>query len=431
MSDIEAAVAFILAQTASSLLQVFWFTLLFDLPHYFFSFLALAVTTNPKMADVPSAGGGRPEKPPIPASWRVSVIVVGHNEADSVERCARSLREQSFNNFEMIIVSDGSSDGMGAIASRLVSEGIVQRALATNLRGGKSAGLNLAISECRGDIIINVDCDCSYDRFAIENILRLFLDPAIGAACGDIVVRNPEASLVAQFQAIEYLLAISLGKRIGYALEQVVCISGAFGAFRREALQAVGEFHVGGGEDLDLTLRLRAAGWRVGFAHDAICYTSVPVRLWNLVRQRLRWERDSVRLRYRKYASLLDPRSFRFHPAEALHQWEFLVFSVLASIVFPIYIVWLYGQYGGFTAVILLSVQIGLLALDAATLALAAIITGRPVFWSNLPYILGFSIFTSYFMRFVRLWAYAEEWFLYGSSRDNFVPEKVRKIRKW
>ena len=64
-------------------------------------------------------------------------------------------------------------------------------------------------------------------------------------------------------------------------------------------------------------------------------------------------------------------------------------------------------------------------------LAIAAGAAKRPVFWRNLPYLLGYSLFASYVMRFVRLWAYGEEWLLSGSRRDNYTPLKVRAVRHW
>ena len=72
------------------------------------------------------------------------------------------------------------------------------------------------------------------------------------------------------------LLSISLGKRIAAMFDQVVCVSGAFGAFRREALDDVAALDAGGGEDLDITLRLRRRGWGIVFVEDAVCYTDVP-----------------------------------------------------------------------------------------------------------------------------------------------------------
>ena len=85
---------------------------------------------------------------------------------------------------------------------------------------------------------------------------------------GNIVVRNANASLIASFQAIEYLISISQGKQSANLTNQMTCVSGAFGAFRRTALESVGGLDSGGGEDLDVTLRLRAGGWTTLFAPD-------------------------------------------------------------------------------------------------------------------------------------------------------------------
>ncbi len=72
-------------------------------------------------------------------------------------------------------------------------------------------------------------------------------------------------------------------------------VSGAFGAFRRTALDSVNGLDVGGGEDLDVTIRMRCAGWRMGFAADAICYTDVPDTMRSFLSLRYRWEGDAMR----------------------------------------------------------------------------------------------------------------------------------------
>lgn len=91
-----------------------------------------------------------------------------------------------------------------------------------------------------------------------------------------------------------------MGKQASANLNQVTCVSGAFGAFRKVDYHAVGGLDAGGGEDLDLTLRLRRTGRKIAFAEDAICYTDVPATTKALIQQRFRWERDAVRLRYRE-----------------------------------------------------------------------------------------------------------------------------------
>ncbi|MER8591508.1 glycosyltransferase family 2 protein [Mesorhizobium sp. M1182] len=424
MNDLELGFAFLLAQSTASLASVFWYTLVFEFPRYIIPFVAAAVTMRSRDA----AGSIEHERPLRP---NVSIILVGHNEAESIETCVRSLREQSFNDFEVVIVSDGSTDRMSRVSQALVKRGYASRIISTDLRGGKASGINLACRVAKGDILINVDCDCSFDRYAIENILGPFSDPAVGAACGDIAPRNGHASIVAQFQEIEYLQSISVGKRIAGALDQVVCISGAFSAFRRKALLGVGGFDVGGGEDLDVTLRLRRAGWRMAYVPDAICYTDVPITAYQYIRQRLRWERDAIWLRFRKHYRLFRVSDSGFRLPEALHQWDFLLFNVVGAAIFPLYLVWLALQYGSFTPAILIGMQCGLLVLDVFVLALASWTTERQGFWRSIWFLPGYSLFMTYVMRPVRLIAYIDEWVFSGSHRDNYTPIKVRLERPW
>jgi cellulose synthase/poly-beta-1,6-N-acetylglucosamine synthase-like glycosyltransferase len=422
MIEVGYALDFLASQSTEALIQLFWFTLSLEIPRYICGVLALgfAISAERRVGHTPLAV--RPT---------VSVTVVGHNEADALERCLRSLREQTLLPTQIIVVSDGSSDGMAALATQMVRQGLATHALATDLRNGKAAGINLAIQQCCGNVIVNVDCDCSYDRFALENIVTPLADPDVGAVSGDIVPRNGMLSLVARLQEIEYLLSISVGRRVAAGMNQVSCISGAFAAYRRVALDQVGGCDAGGGEDLDLTLRLRGAGWRVAFAPDAVCYTDVPARLWTLMRQRLRWERDALRLRLRKHRRSLTGSVRRNAFSEAIHQWDYLIFELGMTVAFPFYLAWLVSLYGGLALPILVAMQLGLLLLDVALLSLAALIVQRSVSPSLLLYMPGYSLYSGWVMRPVRLFAYLQEWFLFGSRNDNYVPAKVRMILKW
>ena len=423
MIDVGYALDFLASQSTEALVRLFWFTLSLEIPRYACGFLALGLAA--------ASAERRAGHAPLAVRPTVSVTVVGHNEAGALERCLRSLREQTLPPTEVVVVSDGSSDGMAALAARLVRQGLATHALATDLRSGKSAGFNLALHNCRGDVVVNIDCDCSYDRFALESIAAPFADPDVGAVSGDLAPRNGAMSLVARLQEVEYLLSISVGRRVAAGLNQVSCISGAFAAYRRVAVEQVGGCDAGGGEDLDLTLRLRAAGWRVAFAPGAVCRTDVPVRLWTLVRQRLRWERDALRLRLRKHRRSLMGSARRRTLAEAVHQWDFLIFELGMTAVFPFYLAWLVSLYGGLALPILVAMQLGLLLLDTALLSLAALIVQRSVPVSTLLYVPGYSVYSGWVMRPVRLVAYLQEWFLFGSAHDNYVPAKVRLIRKW
>jgi cellulose synthase/poly-beta-1,6-N-acetylglucosamine synthase-like glycosyltransferase len=418
MQPIADGITYLTAQSGESLLRLFWFVAIFEFPRYTLSFFSVAaILFYPKGEQEPFIG-------------KVTVLIAGHNEEDSIERCVLALHEQSRPPDEIIVVSDGSADRMPRKLRDLQDAGLITEGHCTQLRSGKSAGVNLAASRATGDVIVNVDCDCTFDRHALKHILEPLADPRVGAVVGNIVPRNTNSSLITEFQAIEYLISISQGKQASDLTGQVSCISGAFGAFRLHAFLGVGGLDAGGGEDLDLTLSLRKAGWRMAFAPDAICYTDVPEKLNVLVRQRFRWERDSIHLRYRKHRDLLDPLSPRFSGRELAHQADFLLFNVASAFVFPVYIVWLFATYGDLGLMILLGAQAGMFVLDGLSFVLAALVTPRINTVGLIPYVPGYSLFNGFFMRFVRLAAYMQEWLFSASYRDTYVPQKVHRARR-
>lgn len=415
---ISNGIEYLRSQSAESLLTLFWFVAVFELPRYGLAFLAAAFFVR-----------RQPSVPTSPHRQRVSAVIAGHNEEHAIETCVLSLWEQSVVPDEIVVVSDGSADRMRSKLGDLLRRGLIHKAHATDLRSGKSAATNMAKRLADGDIVINIDCDCSFDRDAFKNIIRPFADPAVGAVSGNILTRNAKATIISTFQAIEYLISISLGKQALDIIDQVSCASGAFSAFRREAMDDVGGLDAGGGEDLDITIRLRSAGWKIRFASEAICYTDTPTTLLSLTKQRFRWERDAIRLRYRKHSNLMNPFSANFRLAEAFHEVEFLFFNVIASAVLPFYCLWLFATYGDVAITVLISAQVGMAFIDAAVFCLAAYATPRARALALAPYVFGYSLFNGFVMRFVRLSAYVQEWIFRTSYQDTYVPDKVHHVR--
>ena len=129
-------------------------------------------------------------------------------------------------------------------------------------------------------------------------------------------------------------------------LGMVTCVSGAWGAFRREAIHQVGIMASGPGEDLDLTLRIRRADWKIRFAPDAWCFTDVPVTRKAITNQRRRWDRDEIRLRIRKYRGSFNPFRRTFSSLEMFQTLEYLVLNAIVTFVFPFYIGWMLAVFG-------------------------------------------------------------------------------------
>jgi cellulose synthase/poly-beta-1,6-N-acetylglucosamine synthase-like glycosyltransferase len=329
-------------------------------------------------------------------------------------------------------LSDGSTDDTYKIMKRLQREGKVDKIAECAIRGGKSSGINLGMRLASGDIVIVIDCDCSFDNTAIEEILRPFEDPKMGAVGGSVLVRNGEASITASLQAIEYMIAIQLGKTALDAIGQLSIISGAFGAFRREAFMRVGMMDQGPGEDGDITIRLRLYDYKIGFAVRSVAYTDVPTHLFNLIKQRQRWERDALWTRFRKYARTLNPKSRDFKLKELPHQIDFLVMDVLCGVIAPFYLVWLITKVEfSFTLFILFMMYLAFLVLDFFMFVCACLATGKQGYWRFWPFMFIYGPFKGYFMRYARLYTYIEEWIYSASRHDNFAPPKVNDWIRW
>lgn len=415
----ELGLDFLRDQGPVGFFSLFWLVLMFDVPRQLLAAIAALPIFAPRLLSTRRAQALGP----------VSVVIAGHNEEDAIIACIDSLLAQSLVPDEIIVVSDGSTDSTRAVTRALLRQGKIQGAHGTDLRAGKAAAVNLGIRQAHGAIVLNVDCDCSFDRHAVRNIVAPFADPEVGAVAGNIMVRNADTTLIAGFQAIEYLLGLSLGKRAQDLLGQVSCASGAFGAFRRDALQAVGGLDAGGGEDLDLTLRLRAEGYVVRFAAAAIGYTDVPATPQSLARQRFRWERDAVALRYRRHVATINPLSRSFDPGELYHELEFLVFNVVGAVALPVYILWLMAAYGDMAPAILIAAQLGTMAIDTIMLTIALMTLSVPGSARLFLLIPGYSLYNGVVMRMVRLVAYVEEWIFHASRADSYVPPKVNKVR--
>jgi cellulose synthase/poly-beta-1,6-N-acetylglucosamine synthase-like glycosyltransferase len=96
--------------------------------------------------------------------------------------------------------------------------------------------------------------------------------------------------LVTRWQSLEYVVSQNVDRRALARLNAITVVPGAIGAWRVEALRAAGGFRSDTlAEDMDLTWRLRIAGWVIANEVDARAYTEAPSSLSGLTKQRFRW----------------------------------------------------------------------------------------------------------------------------------------------
>ena len=269
----------------------------------------------------------------------VSIIVPGRNEGEHIYKLVQSMKEQSYTNYEFIVIDDGSNDDTQQICKSLQKNGFIDLFLRNDVRGGKASAANLGFRYARGKIIVHLDADCSYDNDALEKIIiPFYLDENIGAVGGNILVRNYKDSLCATLQAIEYADTISVGRITSSYLGIYRVVSGAFGAFKKEALDRVGGWDIGPGLDGDITVKLRKLDYKIAFEPEAICQTSVPDTFRKLIKQRLRWDKSIIRFRVRKHRDVFYPNStFKF--SNFISSFENITYNLVLNFKWWIYVI--------------------------------------------------------------------------------------------
>lgn len=223
----------------------------------------------------------------------VCLILAGHNEAETIGSTLATTWG-SYPRLEIVVVDDGSTDGMAAVARQFAKRHAGVLVLSRPERGGKSSAMNWALQYAKAEVVVVVDADSDLAPGAIWEIVQPMADPHVGAVAGTVLARNPFENLCTWLQAYEYLSSIFVGRMLAVRCGILGIVSGAFGAFRRSTLDRTMGWDVGPPEDLDLTLAIRKTGQKIQFAPYAQCYTDLPATWKALIRQRIRWEQSGV-----------------------------------------------------------------------------------------------------------------------------------------
>jgi len=100
---------------------------------------------------------------------KVSIIVPVYNEEKTITDCLESLKKQTYKDFEIIIVDDGSSDKTLEVLKKSGIKFYQQEHL------GPGAARNLGAKHAKGEILVFVDADMTFDK----NFIRKLIDPII------------------------------------------------------------------------------------------------------------------------------------------------------------------------------------------------------------------------------------------------------------
>lgn len=211
---------------------------------------------------------------------RLAIVAIGRNEGERLGRCLDSVLGRGV---PVVYVDSGSSDGSAALARRR-GVSTVELDAATPFTAGRArnAGMAEALAlHPELELIQFVDGDCQLVSGWIERGRREFAErPEVAAVCGRVREVDREASVYNRLCDLEWEAPPGEARWCG-----------GNAMMRVEALRQAGGFapELIAGEEPELCLRLRRAGWRiVRVAQDMVLHDAAMTRFGQ-------WWRRSVR----------------------------------------------------------------------------------------------------------------------------------------
>jgi biofilm PGA synthesis N-glycosyltransferase PgaC len=123
----------------------------------------------------------------------VSIVMAVRNEEAALPRKLRNLTSLDYpsDRLEIVVVSDGSTDGTEAILREWADRGAVRPVLLAEHKG-KACGLNQGLSLAQGELVVFTDVRQFIEPGAIRLLAENFADAGVGCASGELMLGNPE-----------------------------------------------------------------------------------------------------------------------------------------------------------------------------------------------------------------------------------------------
>lgn len=240
---------------------------------------------------------------PTPDLADVSIVMLCYNRKDVVAHNVTALLEMvRETGCELIVVDNASTDGSAELIRNILGIRPVTRFIANDANLGVAGGRNVGWRAATRDFILNIDDDTLITAEAVSEMLSVLLqDPRLGIVSPRIL---HAATGTAQLSFVD-------------PSYRPANFHGACHLVRRIIIDTIGFNDEGctfGGEELDLSIRVRAAGFDVAYVGQATVLHDNLVRTEEVGRERrLRWVYNFTRVFYKHFPlSVAMPFSLRY-----------------------------------------------------------------------------------------------------------------------
>ena len=221
-----------------------------------------------------------------PDSWpEVSVVISAHNEESVIGRRIENLLELDYpsDQLEILIGSDGSTDGTAKIIRRYHSENITCHDF--TVQRGKANVLNDLVARARGEYVVFTDANTFFDPQAVKELIKGFgLSPSACAVVGRLEFRTAEGTVNPDSAYWRYETTLkTLESRFG----TVLGANGAIYAIERARFRPLPSRTIVDDFLIPMLMRLQGGG-SVVFHPSARAWETVPETIRDEFRRRVR-----------------------------------------------------------------------------------------------------------------------------------------------
>ncbi|MBX4197361.1 glycosyltransferase [Candidatus Saccharibacteria bacterium] len=297
----------------------------------------------------------------------VSVLIPAYNEESVIERSLQSVWNNTYPNIEMIVVSDGSTDGTVASINKFIDsrtksyrqvqpkivrtknglKRVWQRGgtpinrrikLVQQRNGGKASALNRALRyHARGELVMTLDADSLLHRKAIANVIKYFDDPSVAGVAANVRIIE-KARVLGILQRFEHMVGYR-SKKFFTIINSELIIGGVASTYRRKILQKVNFYDTDTvTEDIGLSMKIAALGNkknRLVYAYDVAAMTEGVGDFSTLLRQRYRWKLGNLQNLFR-YQKMLFSRNSKYSKSLSWYRMPMAFIGEILLLLEPI-----------------------------------------------------------------------------------------------